>query len=169
MGVEAPTDLLGKTDFEFFPYNLASRYYEDEQTVIRTGRPLINREERTFDFRTGADGWLLTSKVVWESSQGQVAGIVGIGRNITELKQTQDALAEAHRELEYRVQDRTLELSNSKAKLERTIERLQSQLSHLSYMVEQGESKMELLMFLGQAQRQFSLNQTGVLTPANRK
>jgi PAS domain S-box-containing protein len=165
MGVSTPNDLLGKTDFDFFPHDLASRYFEDEQTVIRTRLPLINQEERTFDFRTGADGWLLTSKVIWQNAHGQVAGIVGIGRNITELKQAQEALAEAHRELEYRVRDRTLELSHSKAKLERTIERLQSHLTQIRNMVQQGGPKAELLMYLGQAQRQFTLNQTGVLTP----
>jgi PAS domain S-box-containing protein len=165
MGVTTPDKLLGKTDFDFFPHDLASSYFEDEQSIIRTGLPLINREERTFDFRTGADGWLLTSKVLWRNYQGQVAGIVGIGRNITELKQAQEALAQAHHDLEYRVEFRTLELSHSKAKLERTITRLQSHLSQLTYMVQRDEPKPELLMYLGQAQRQFTLNQTGILPP----
>src|SRR5436309_558120 len=65
MGVMTPGALLGKTDFDFFPRELASKYYQDEQTVMRTGLPLISQEERTFDFRTGEDGWLLTSKIPW--------------------------------------------------------------------------------------------------------
>jgi PAS domain S-box-containing protein len=163
MGVATPDELLGKTDFDYFPHDLAARYFEDEQRVIRTGLPLINQEERTFDFRTGEDGWLLTSKVPWRNDQGQVAGIVGIGRDITALKQAQEALAHAHRELEYRVRDQTHELSHAKAKLERTIERLQSHLSQITQMVQHGGPKAELLTYLGHVQRQFTLNQTGTL------
>jgi PAS domain S-box-containing protein len=100
MGVVTPDELLGRTDFDFFPHDLATSYFEDEQRVIRIGLSLINQEERTFDFRTGENGWLLTSKVPWRNYQGEVAGIVGIGRNITELKQDQEELVQAHRELE---------------------------------------------------------------------
>src|SRR3954468_10381288 len=53
MGVAAPDKLLGKTDFEFFAPELASKYYEDEQAVMQSGLPLISQEERTFDSRTG--------------------------------------------------------------------------------------------------------------------
>lgn len=155
MGVTTPDELLGKTDFEFFSPVLASKYYEDEQTVMRTGLPLISQEERTFDSRTGEDGWLLTSKVPWRDRHGQIAGIMGIGRNITELKQAQEALAEAHRELEYRVQDRTLELSHSKAKLERILENLHSNLTQITQIIQQEGAKTELLMYMEQAKKQF--------------
>jgi PAS domain S-box-containing protein len=155
MGVATPDDLIGKTDFDFFPYDLALHYYEDEQTVIRTALPIINQLERTFDFRTGEDGWLLTSKVLWRDRQGKIVGIMGIGRNITALKQAQEALVVAHRELEYRVQDRTLELSASKAKLERTLEYLHSNLTQITQMIQDGGPKKELLMYLEQAHKQY--------------
>jgi PAS domain S-box-containing protein len=155
MGVTTPDELLGRTDFEFFVPELASKYYEDEQTVMRTGLPLISQEERSFDSRTGEEAWLLTSKVPWRDRQGQIVGIMGIGRNITELKRAQEALAEAHRELEYRVQDRTLELSHSKAKLERILQDLHSNLTHITEMIQQGGPKTELLMYVEQAHKQF--------------
>jgi len=155
MGVTSPDELIGKTDFEFFSSNLASKYYADEQRVMQTGSPLISQEELTFDFRTGEEGWLLTSKVPWRDRRGQIAGTMGIGRNITELKHAQEALAEAHRELEYRVQDRTLELSHSKAKLERILEDLHQNLTQITYMIQKGGPKTELLMYVEQAQKQF--------------
>jgi hypothetical protein len=80
---------------------------------------------------------------------------MGIGRNITELKRVQEALAAAHRELEYRVQDRTLELSHSNAKLERILEDLRQNLAQITYMIQQGGPKTELLMYVEQAQKQF--------------
>src|SRR5580692_9213322 len=45
MGAKAPSDLLGKNDFDFHPKELATLYHEDEQVVIRSGRPLLAREE----------------------------------------------------------------------------------------------------------------------------
>src|SRR6266566_3076272 len=48
-GVKTPVDLAGKTDFDLFPKELAKNYYEDEQKVIRSGQPLLNREEQCVD------------------------------------------------------------------------------------------------------------------------
>src|SRR5580692_2718153 len=45
MGARVPGDLLGKNDFDFHPRELATLYHEDEQVVIRSGRPLLAREE----------------------------------------------------------------------------------------------------------------------------
>ena len=155
MGMKSPEELISKTDFDFFSHELATKYYEDEQAVMRSGQSLLNQEEPTFDARTGKAGWLLTSKVLWRDRQGKVAGIMGIGRNITELKQVQDALAQAHGELEQRVQSRTQELSQSKAKLERASEFYRSTLEQITSVVQQGGVRNELLMYLDQAQKQF--------------
>jgi PAS domain S-box-containing protein len=155
MGVKSPDELIGKSDFDFFSHDLAQKYYDDEQAIIRSGQSLLNQEEPTFDSRTGKAGWLLTSKVLWRDRQGKVAGIMGIGRNITELKQVQDALAQAHHELEERVQSRTQELSQSKSKLERASEFYRSTLEQITTVVQQGGARTELLMYLEQAQNQF--------------
>jgi hypothetical protein len=122
---------------------------------MRSEIPLVNREEPTFDSRTNKAGWLLTSKVIWRDRSGNVAGIMGIGRDITALKQAQEALAQAHHELEQRVQDRTLELSQSKAKLERVFEFYRSSVEQLTNVVQQGGARNELLMYLEQVQTQF--------------
>ncbi|MEZ4672066.1 MAG: PAS domain-containing protein [Anaerolineae bacterium] len=155
IGVDTPDDLIGKTDFDFFDHNLAQRYYDDEQAVIRSGQSLLNREEPTFDARTGTSGWLLTTKVIWHDRQGDIAGIIGIGRNITELKQTREALAQANAELERRVYERTAELSNSKASLERVHEFFRSTLEQLADVVNRGAPKNELMEYVRQAQGQF--------------
>src|SRR5205823_1231129 len=46
LGASSLAEVEGKTDFEIFPPELATGYYSDEQEIIRTGRPLHNREER---------------------------------------------------------------------------------------------------------------------------
>src|SRR2546428_715418 len=48
-GVKTTNDLVGKTDFDLFPKELATNYYEDEQKVIRSGQALLNREEQCVD------------------------------------------------------------------------------------------------------------------------
>ena len=84
-------DLIGKTDFNIFPQELAAQYYADEQEVIRSGLPLMNREEFTIDSE-GRTQWLLTTKAPLRDSQGKIVGLVGISRDISERKQAEETL-----------------------------------------------------------------------------
>ena len=91
IGVATPAELIGQTDFDFFPRQLASQYYADEQTLIRTGQSLQAREEPVVD-ATGRSGWILTTKVPLTDTSGNVFGLVGIGRDITERKHIEETL-----------------------------------------------------------------------------
>ncbi|HKN76292.1 MAG TPA: response regulator [Candidatus Acidoferrum sp.] len=94
IGMKSPEELLHKTDFDFYPKELADAYYKDEQDVIHTKQPLFNREEQGFD----ADGnmiWVLTTKVPLFDKNSQVTGIAGVGRDITHLKKTQEEMQKA--------------------------------------------------------------------------
>lgn len=97
LGATWPEEVIGKTDFDFFPPDLANQYYADEQELIRTGQPLINREEITVTPQ-GSRQWLLTSKTPLRDNEGKIIGLVGISRDITERKQTEETLqaSEAH-------------------------------------------------------------------------
>ncbi|MGC2420154.1 MAG: response regulator [Candidatus Acidiferrales bacterium] len=94
MGVQTPEELTGKNDFDFYPHDLAAAFLEDEQSVIRSGRPLHNREETGMD-RMGNVTNILTTKVPLHDSSGRVIGIAGIGRDITELKRAETKLIRA--------------------------------------------------------------------------
>jgi PAS domain S-box-containing protein len=96
VGVEAPEQLLGKTDFDFYPPEMAKGFFEDEQNVIRSGMPLRNREEKGIDIE-GNEVDILTTKVPVRNSDGQIIGIAGVGRDITERKKMENALREAER------------------------------------------------------------------------
>jgi len=100
MGVNEPEQLIGKTDFDFYPERLAKRYFADEQEIIKTGKPVIAREEPLLDLRSGREGCQLTTKVPLRNKEGKIIGIVGIGRDITELKQFEDKLIEDKRVIE---------------------------------------------------------------------
>jgi PAS domain S-box-containing protein len=109
---KTPEEIVGKTDFDIFPQELAARYYEDEQAVIRSGEPLVNREERTVD-PEGKTRWLLTTKVPLRDDQGNVIGIAGINRDITERKRMEDEIKRYSDHLEELVKKRTRKLAES--------------------------------------------------------
>ncbi|MGH8295078.1 MAG: methyl-accepting chemotaxis protein [Steroidobacteraceae bacterium] len=97
MGAKTPGELLGKNDFDFHPRDLATRYHEDEQVVIRSGKPLLAREEECRD-PAGSLMHLETTKIPLRDTAGTVTGLVGIGRDITQRVAAARALDGAVRE-----------------------------------------------------------------------
>ena len=98
LGVAHPDDAVGKTDFDFHPDARAREFYEDEQRIIKTGEPLINKIERHVR-KNGDVAWSSTTKVPLRSRDGSVVGIVGINRDITELKLAEQQIEAINREL----------------------------------------------------------------------
>jgi PAS domain S-box-containing protein len=83
--LEHGSELLGKTDFDFFSEVHARDAYADEQEIIRTGEQKLNLEE----METWPDGhitWCSTSKVPFRDEQGNIIGTFGISRDITRRK-----------------------------------------------------------------------------------
>ena len=79
------SEVLGKTDYDFLTYELANQFHNDEQKIINTGEPLVNHEESR-GIIDGMHRWNLVTKVPLRDSTGNIIGIVGIGRDITEIK-----------------------------------------------------------------------------------
>jgi len=98
IGAERPEDVVGKTVFDFFPHDAAVRFQADDQAVVRTGKAIVNRQE-PFALASGQKRWLSTTKVPLRNPEGQIIGIVGIGRDITERKQAEEQLAMYNEEL----------------------------------------------------------------------
>jgi PAS domain S-box-containing protein len=96
VGAKIPEELLGKTDFDFYPRELADAFYQDEQRVISSGKPLYNREEKSLD-REGNEVYVLTTKVPIRDGDGHVIGIAGVGRDISARKRMENELHEAER------------------------------------------------------------------------
>ncbi|RYD84874.1 MAG: PAS domain S-box protein [Verrucomicrobiaceae bacterium] len=90
---------LGKTAMELaIPREFAAQYAADDQQVLRTGQPLINREE-PYRRSDGSSGWLLTSKYPIRNEEGTVTGLLGICRDITSFKQAAGELDATRRRL----------------------------------------------------------------------
>jgi PAS domain S-box-containing protein len=94
MGAKTPEELLGKTDFDFYPREIAAPFFEDEQRVIRSGQAEVNREEKGLDIN-GNVSQVMTTQVPLRDKNGRVTGLVGIGRDITHLKKVQEEMQKA--------------------------------------------------------------------------
>jgi PAS domain S-box-containing protein len=89
LGVENPAQAEGKTDADFLPTVLAHGSRDDEREIFSTGRPLVGKLEH--DPRSGR--WLLSTKVPTRAETGEITGLVGISKDITERKQAEERLA----------------------------------------------------------------------------
>ena len=119
LGAAHPEEVLGKTDEDFFPGEFAALYKQDEETVFETGLPLFDREEPVIS-AGGKMQWVLTSKVPLRDAQGQIFGLVGVTRDISDRKQAEESLKRAYQELE-----------SSQTALRKTMEDLEASNSEL--------------------------------------
>ncbi len=100
LGLTDLTELVGKTSFDFFPPDLAQQYLEDEKIVLKTGHPLLNREEFVVSPADSAiRGWYSTSIIPMRNNRGEIIGLIGISHNITRHRQTEEALLESQTRL----------------------------------------------------------------------
>jgi PAS domain S-box-containing protein len=86
-------ELIGKTDFDFHPEEEAKEEYEDEQRIIKSKIPIINKEEKVIN-PDGTIWWASTTKVPRYDESGNVVGTLGISRNITDRIQAEKRLKE---------------------------------------------------------------------------
>lgn len=113
LGADAESEIRGKLLSDFFPPEWVSRFSNDDSQVIASGHALLNREELVVD-RFGNKRWHATTKVPLRSQDGTVTGLVGISRDITERKLSEEALQEANEEL-----------ARHKGELQKTLSELQ--------------------------------------------
>jgi PAS domain S-box-containing protein len=92
-----PEDAIGKTDFDFYPRELAEKFFADEQALLKSGKPLLDCEEAGLDNVTGMVRVIVTSKIPLHDANGKVTGIVGTGLDITERKAAEERMASSDR------------------------------------------------------------------------
>ncbi len=95
-GVESPDEMVGKSDFDFFTEAHARPAFEDEQEIIRTGRPIIDKEEREV-WKDGHVTWASSTKMPMRDAAGKIVGIMGISRDITERKRLETHLIQSQK------------------------------------------------------------------------
>ena len=93
-GLDNPDEAMGHTDFDYFREEHARQARSDEERVMETGEPLIDREEME-TWPDGTDTWVSTTKLPLYDQDGRIIGTFGISRDITEKKLAAQALQEA--------------------------------------------------------------------------
>jgi PAS domain S-box-containing protein len=116
LGAPSPASMVNKSDFDFFPKELAAQFFADERRIIETGAPVINQEQYKTVHNNGVPEkrWSYSSKVLWRDPQGKVIGTVGITRDIHENKLTEEAL----RKSEEKLRQFTIQLERSNRELQ---------------------------------------------------
>jgi len=92
-------EIVGKTDYDFVPKELADHFKEKDQAAIAAGLPSTNEEEITFA-DDGHREILETIKTPMYDSEGALKGVLGIARDITQRKQTEETLQHQERLLQ---------------------------------------------------------------------
>ncbi len=103
LGLDDPSAAIGKTDCDFFDAERAEQYRADEQEVMATGRPIIDKEEKGM-FPDGRVAYLSTTKVPLRNGRGEIIGTFGISRDITARKRAEEE-AETERYLLHSLMD----------------------------------------------------------------
>ena len=91
-------EIIGKTDFDILPHHTAIKYITEDMEVLKFGKVIYAREEQTL-----VDGKLLTigtRKVPVKDNSGNVIGLIGLGVDVTERKEAEEAIKKYTNELE---------------------------------------------------------------------
>lgn len=75
-------EIIGKTDFDFFPPEQARNMFEDDNQVLNTGKPIVGKIEKTL---LGDGRWnqVITTKIPMQDNSGNIIGTMGITRDMT--------------------------------------------------------------------------------------
>jgi diguanylate cyclase (GGDEF)-like protein/PAS domain S-box-containing protein len=104
IGVSDPTLLLGKSDMDFYPPELASRYQANDRQVMETDQPLMVEEEPSVT-AGGQKRWVNAIKIPFHDNDGKVIGLVGIARDVTKRKLAEDELFRSRQMLQLVVEN----------------------------------------------------------------
>jgi len=98
LGAASPDALIGKTDLDLFPHEMATEYDADDQAIMESGVPLFDKEEPV-QHADGTTHWIATTKVPLRDPQGRTIGLVGRGQDITERRRAETERQQLQEEL----------------------------------------------------------------------
>lgn len=87
LGRQDETEVIGRTDDEFFPPQIAASFVRDDRQVMQTGHPLIGRVEMWYSQPHVLD-WFVTNKLPLRDSRGQIIGVMGTTQSYAERQKT---------------------------------------------------------------------------------
>ena len=91
LGRADPAELIGRTDIELFGREFGEMTMLDDTRIMETDEPIIGLTESR-QLESGQVNWTLTTKTPLHDQAGTVVGLLGITREINELKRAEMAL-----------------------------------------------------------------------------
>lgn len=88
-GLRKPSDAIGKRPSEICPGDFGRIPTEQDQRVLRTGKPLLDHLELQW-YRPGEAVWCLTTKLPLRDDGGRTIGIIGFSRDVRTPVPTHD-------------------------------------------------------------------------------
>jgi PAS domain S-box-containing protein len=91
LGLGDPAEAAGRTDFDFFTPEHAGPARDAERSIMRSGEPLVDFEEK----ETWPDGrvtWVSTTKMPLRDAKGDIIGTFGLSKDITERRQSEERI-----------------------------------------------------------------------------
>lgn len=92
LGAQTEAELIGKTDYDFFPPYAADHFVRDDQQVMQTGEPLIGRVELWFNEQQVLD-WFVTNKLPVRNTRGEIIGVMGAVRSYEGQRRTMQPMS----------------------------------------------------------------------------
>lgn len=97
--INSPEEMLGKSDFDLFPIEEAHVFHNEEKGILFDGKQIINMEIKSIS--NGSEIFHEITKIPYFGTHGEIVGLVGISRDITQRRKNEAAVRES--ELKFRL------------------------------------------------------------------
>lgn len=77
-----PEQMIGKTDFDFLPFDQAKKAFDDDTSIMEKNQPIIDKIEK-ITASDGSERWVSVTKLPRYNAEGKIIGTMGISRDVT--------------------------------------------------------------------------------------
>ena len=89
LGLRDPAQAAGMSDRDFYAREYAAAALDDEERIVRTGEPIVEKEEQE-TWLDGSVTWAASTKMPLRRASGEIIGTFGVSRDITQRKQSEE-------------------------------------------------------------------------------
>lgn len=86
--------ILGRTDYDLYPAEIADQYSKYDQEIINSKKPVLGIEEHHLK-ASGDYGWSMTQKLPYYDAESNTVGTIGFAIDITDMKRAEETLQES--------------------------------------------------------------------------